>query len=52
MLLQSSETQKIKYKKETIITFRIPLTPFYPKASQIPTDDMALSFLCDDMFSH
>jgi len=51
-ILQSPETQEIKYKRETITTFRIPLTPFYPKASQIPTDDMALSFLCDDMFSH
>jgi len=43
MLLQSPETQEIKYKKETITTFRIPSTPFYPKASQNPTYDVALS---------
>ena len=42
MLLQSPETQELKYKKETITTFRIPSTPFYPKVSQNPTDDMAL----------
>jgi len=52
MLLQSPETQEIKYKKETITNFRIPLTPFYPKASQNPTDNVVLSFLYDDMLSH
>jgi len=52
MLLQSPETQEIKYKKETITTFRIPLTPFCSKASQNPTDDTALSFLCDDTLSY
>jgi len=51
MLLQSLETQEIKYKKETITTFGIPLTPFCPKASQNPTDDMVLSFLYDDVLS-
>jgi len=51
-ILQSPETQEIKYKRETITTFRILLTPFCPKASQIPTDDVALSFLCDDAFPH
>ena len=43
-ILQSSETQEIKYKRETITTFRIPSTSFCPKASQNPTDDAALSF--------
>jgi len=52
MLLQSPETQELKYKKGTIATFGFPSTPFYPKSSQNPTDDMALSFLCDDAFSH
>jgi len=52
MLLQSPETQEIKYKKETITTFRILLTSFYSKASQNPTDNIALSFLYDDTFSH
>jgi len=52
MLLQSSETQEIKYKRKTITTFRIPLTPFCPKASQNPTDDAALFFLYDDAFPH
>ena len=28
------------------------MLPFYPEASQNPTDDIALSFLCDDVFSH
>ena len=42
----------MRYKKETITTFRIPLTPFCPKSSQNPTDDTALFFLCDDAFSH
>jgi len=51
-LLQSPETQRIKYKKETIITFRISLTPFCPKSSQNPTDDMSLSCLYDDAFLH
>jgi len=37
-LLQSSETQGIKYKKETITTFRIPLTSSCPKSFQNPTD--------------
>ena len=52
MLLQSPKTQEIKYKKETITTFRIPLTPFCPKVSQNPTNDAALSFFYDDVFSH
>jgi len=52
MLLQSPETQEIKYKKETITTFRIPLTPFCSKAFQNPTDDTALFFLCDDTLSY
>ena len=42
----------MRYKKETITTFRIPLTPFCPKSSQNPTNDMALSFLYDDTFSY
>jgi len=37
-LLQSSETQGIKYKKKTITTFRIPLTLSCPKSFQNPTD--------------
>jgi len=40
-LLQSPETQGIKYKKETITTFRISLTPFCPKSSQNPTNDIS-----------
>jgi len=52
MLLQSPETQELKYKKGTIATFGFPLTPFCPKSSQNPTDDIALSFLCDDTFSY
>jgi len=52
MLLQSPETQEIKYRKETITTFRILLTPFYPKASQNPTDNVALFFLYDDAFPY
>ena len=31
-LLQSPETQGIKYKKETITTFRISSTSFYSKS--------------------
>jgi len=42
-LLQNPETQGIKYKKKTITTFRIPLTPFCPKFSQNPTDYVFLS---------
>ena len=42
----------MRYKKENITTFRIPLTPFCPKFSQNFTDDAALSFLYDDMFPH
>jgi len=42
-ILKSPETQEIKYKKETITTFRIPLTSFYSKFSQNPTDYMFLS---------
>jgi len=52
MLLQSSETQEIKYKRETITTFRIPSTLFCPKSSQNPTNNVILSFLCDDIFSY
>jgi len=44
-LLQSPETQGIKYKKETITTFRIPLTLSCPKSFQNPTDYMSLSCL-------
>ena len=51
-LLQSPETQEIKYKKGTIATFGFPLTSFGPKSSQNPTDDMALSYLYDNMSSH
>jgi len=42
-VLQSPETQGIKYKKETITTFRIPSTSFCSKSSQNPTDYMFLS---------
>jgi len=52
MLLQNPETQEIKYKKRTIVTFGFPLTPFCPKFSQNPTDDMALSCLYGNAFSH
>jgi len=52
MSLQSPETQELKYKKETIATFGFPLTPFCPKSSQNPTDDVALSFLCDNAFPY
>jgi len=52
MLLQSPETQEIKYKKENITTFRIPLTLFCPKVFQNPIDNVVLSFLYDDMFSY
>jgi len=41
MLLQSPETQEIKYKKRTIATFGFSSTPFCPKSFQNPTDDMA-----------
>jgi len=51
-LLQSPKTQRIKYKKKTITTFRIPSTPFCPKSSQNPTNDTSLSCLYDDAFSH
>jgi len=55
MLLQSPETQGIKYKKETITTFRIPSTYFCPKSFQNPTDDAALLsqmvayLICDEL---
>jgi len=39
-----AQTQEMKYKKETITTFRILLTPFCPKVSQNPTDNVVLSF--------
>jgi len=42
-LLQSPETQGIKYKKKTIITFRISLTPSCSKSSQNPTNYVSLS---------
>jgi len=42
-LLQSSKTQGIKYKKETITIFRIPLTPSCPKFSPNPIDYIFLS---------
>ena len=51
-LLQSFKTQGIKYKQETITTFRIPLTPFCPKSSQNPTNDVFLFCLYNDMFPH
>jgi len=47
-LLQSPKTQGIKYKKETITTFRILSTPFYPKSSQNPIDNVFLSCLYDN----
>ena len=47
-----AETQEMRYKKETITTFRIPSTSFCPKSSQNPTDNMALSFLCDNVFPY
>ena len=47
-----AETQEMRYKKETITTFRIPSTSFCPKFFQNSTDDAALSFLCDNVFSH
>ena len=53
-LLQSPETQGIKYKKETIITFRIPSTPFCLKTFQNPTNDVfpyQVLPIKDDMFS-
>ena len=46
------ETQEMRYKKETITTFRIPLTPFCPKSFQNPTDNAVLSFFCDNAFPH
>ena len=49
-LLQSPETQGIKYKKEIITTFRIPSTPFCPKSSQNPTDDAFFSCFYNDIF--
>ena len=42
-LLQSSETQRIRYKKETIITFSAPLTPSHSKSSQTPKAYTSLS---------
>jgi len=50
--LQSPKTQGIKYKKETITTFRIPSTPFCPKSFQNPIDDMFLSCLYDNTSPH
>ena len=52
MSLQSPETQEFKYKKETITTFGFPSTPFCSKSSQNSTNNTALFFLCDDIFSH
>ena len=51
-ILQSSETQEVKYKKGTIATFGFPSIPFCPKSSQNPINDVALFFLCDNAFSH
>jgi len=51
-LLQSPETQEIKYKKGTIATFGFPSTPFCPKSSQNPTDDVVLFCLYDDVSPH
>jgi len=42
-LLQMVETQRIKYKKEMIATFRTSLTPSCSKSSQNPTDYVSLS---------
>jgi len=42
-LLQMLETQRIKYKKETTTTFRIPSTLSYFKFPQRPTDYTSLS---------
>jgi len=52
ILLQSPETQELKYKKGTIATFEFPSISFCPKSSQNPTDDTVLSFLCDETFPH
>jgi len=52
MLLQSSETQEIKYKKGTITTFGFPSVSFCPKFSQNPTDNMALFCLYDNVPPH
>ena len=52
MSLQSPKTQELKYKKGTIATLGFPLMPFCPKSSQNPTDNMALSFLCDNIFPY
>jgi len=52
MSLQSPKTQELKYKKGTIAAFGFPSTPFCSKFSQNPIDNVALFFLCDDMFSH
>jgi len=52
MLLQSPETQEIKYKKGTITTFEFPLIPFCPKSSQNPTNNTVLSCLYDNMSPH
>ena len=51
-VLQSPETQEVKYKKRTITTFGFPLTSFCSKSSQNPTDDMALSYLYDNVSSY
>jgi len=42
-LLQMSETQRIKSKKETITTFGIFLTPAHSKSPQTPKAYMFLS---------
>ena len=52
MSLQSPETQELKYKKETIATFGFSLSPFYPKSSQNPTDNVVLSFLYNNVFPY
>ena len=51
-VLQSPETQEVKYKKRTITTFGFSSTPFCPKSSQNPTNDMVLSCLYNDMSPH
>ena len=51
-LLQSPETQGIKYKKEIITTFRIPSTSFCPKSSQNPTNDASFSCFYNDTFPY
>jgi len=52
MSLQSPETQELKYKKRTIATFGFSSFSFCLKSSQNPTDNVALSFFCDNVFPY